>query len=116
MQVFELLKSGSLDLRNNKINTHQLDSEIILSHILKETRENLLTNAEREVTKSVVELFNKKILRRSSREPVAYILQIKEFWSKDFFVNKNTLIPRPETELLSENIIKIFKKKQQYLF
>jgi release factor glutamine methyltransferase len=111
MQVFELLKSGSLDLRNNKINTHQLDSEIILSHILKETRENLLTNAEREVTKSVVELFNKKILRRSSREPVAYILQIKEFWSKDFFVNKNTLIPRPETELLSENIIKIFKKK-----
>ena len=111
MQIFELLKSGSLDLRNNKINTHQLDSEIILSHILKETRENLLTNAEREVPKSVVELFNKKILRRSSREPVAYILQIKEFWSKDFFVNKNTLIPRPETELLSENIIKIFKKK-----
>ena len=47
--------------------------------------------------------FNKLITRRSKREPLAYILKKKEFWSKNFFVNRNTLIPRPETELLCES-------------
>ena len=55
------------------------------------------------------------ISRRAKREPIAYILKSKEFWSKDFFVDRSTLIPRPETELLCENIIKIFKNKSLYL-
>ena len=50
--------------------------------------------------------------RRSKNEPIAYILEEKEFWSKKFIVNKNTLIPRPETELLVEKLVKLYKDKK----
>ena len=53
--------------------------------------------------------------RRSSKEPIAYILEKKEFWSKSFLVNNNTLVPRPETELMVEKIVKIFKKKDIFI-
>ena len=55
--------------------------------------------------------FNLAIKRRIKREPVAYIVGRKEFWSKDFLVNKATLIPRPETELLVYKIVDYFKNK-----
>ena len=53
--------------------------------------------------------------RRIKNEPVAYIFKQKEFWSKKFIVNNNTLIPRPETELLVEKIVKYFKNKDIFL-
>ena len=56
--------------------------------------------------------FKEYLLRRSKNEPIAYILKEKEFWSKRFIVNQDTLIPRPETELLVENLIKTFKNKK----
>ena len=57
-------------------------------------------------------IFKKYIVRRSKNEPIAYILEKKEFWSKNFKVNKDTLIPRPETELLIDKLLKIFKDKK----
>jgi len=111
MIISELLNSGSKILKEHKVKTHQLDSELILSNLLRKQRENLLINLNQEVTKSTMINFNKLIFKRSNKEPIAYILKTKEFWSKDFFVNKHTLIPRPETELLCENIIKKFKYK-----
>ena len=71
-----------------------------------------MVNLDTEVSQSVINRFNEKIDRRSFNEPVAYILKKKEFWSKDFYVNKNTLIPRPETELLTESVIKMFRNKK----
>jgi len=111
MNVSELLNSGTKMLKQNKIETHQLDSELVLSSLLKKKRENLLINLNEEVSKNIIDDFVKLIFRRANREPLAYILENKEFWSKDFFVNRNTLIPRPETELLCESVIKIFKNK-----
>jgi len=111
MITSELLNLGSKTLKRNGIRTHQLDSELLLANLLKKQRENLLINSDQKVSENTIISFNKLINKRSMKEPLAYILKNKEFWSKDFFVNKNTLIPRPETELLSENIIKIFKKK-----
>ncbi|MBL6857276.1 MAG: peptide chain release factor N(5)-glutamine methyltransferase [Pelagibacteraceae bacterium] len=115
MNISDLLHSGSKVLRLNKIKTHQLDSEIVLSNLLKKQRENLLINLKQNVAENVIFKFEKLISRRATREPLAYILKNKEFWSKDFFVNRNTLIPRPETELLCENIVRIFKNKSLYL-
>ena len=108
MNISELLNSGSIALRLNKIKSHQLDSELVLS---KKQRENLLINLNEKVSDNVAINFQKLIKRRAKREPLAYILKNKEFWSRDFFVNRNTLIPRPETELLCESVIKIFKNK-----
>ncbi|MDC0449563.1 peptide chain release factor N(5)-glutamine methyltransferase [Pelagibacteraceae bacterium] len=115
MYISELLHSGSKILKLNKIRTHQLDSELVLSNLLKIQRENLIVGLNQKVSENTVHNFEKLISRRANREPLAYILKNKEFWSNDFFVNRDTLIPRPETELLCENIIKIFRNKNLYL-
>jgi release factor glutamine methyltransferase len=115
MNVSELLNLGSKALKFNKIKTHQLDSELVLSNLLNKQRENLIINSDQKVSKNTIFSFKKLIDRRAKKEPLAYILKSKEFWSKDFFVDRNTLIPRPETELLCEKVIKIFKNKNLYI-
>jgi release factor glutamine methyltransferase len=115
MTVLDLLNTGSKILKINKVQTHQLDAEIILASLLKKKREHIIVNSEEKVSNSTINNFNKLINRRSAREPLAYILKEKEFWSKSFFVNKNTLIPRPETELLCDIIIKKIKNETSYI-
>ena len=115
MNISELLQSGSKVLKLNKIRTHQLDSEVVLSNLLNKQRESLIVNSDQKVSKNIIINFKRLIARRAKKEPIAYILKKKEFWSKDFFINTNTLIPRPETELLCENIVKIFKNKNLFI-
>jgi release factor glutamine methyltransferase len=115
MIISDLLNSGSKILKRNNLQTHQLDSEIMLSSLLKKQREQIIINSEKKVSKKTINNFNKLIVRRSTREPLAYILKNKEFWSKDFFVNRNTLIPRPETEILCDIVIKLFKNKDPHI-
>ena len=115
MNVSELLNSGAKTLKQNKIETYQLDSELVLSSLLKKKRENLLINLNEKVSENIVINFEKLIIRRANKEPLAYILKKKEFWSKVFFVNRNTLIPRPETELLCDLIIRKLKNKHPYI-
>ena len=112
MEILQLINSGSKELKNNNIISHKLDSEILLAKILNKKREEILINLDAKVTLKVVKNFKKLIERRSSKEPIAYILEEKEFWSKNFFVDKNTLIPRPETELIVEKLVNIFKDKK----
>ena len=111
MNIFETIKFGSNLLKKSEISSHILDSEILLSNVLNKTREKILVNLDQKITQKNILKFKKYIERRSKYEPVAYILEEKEFWSKKFIVNKNTLIPRPETELLVEKLVKIFKGK-----
>ena len=112
MKVLEAIKAGSKLLKEKNISTYILDSELLLSKSLNKPREEILINLEQNINKKVLADFNKYLHRRSKKEPIAYLLGEKEFWSKKFFVNKNTLIPRPETELLVEKLATIFKKKR----
>jgi release factor glutamine methyltransferase len=112
MNVLELINTGSSFLKKKNIPSHILDSEILLSKILNKTREEILINLEQKVNNENVSVFKKYLNRRSKNEPIAYILNEKEFWCKKFEINKHTLIPRPETELLVEELIKIFDKKK----
>ena len=114
MQILQLLRSGSKILKEKMIISHSLDAELILSDVLKKPREKILISLEDEVSKENIEKFNKKISRRAKKEPVAYILRNKEFWKKKFLINRNTLVPRPETELLVEKLVKIFKNKNSF--
>ena len=111
MNIFETIKFGSNLLKKSEISSHILDSEILLSNVLNKAREKILVNLDQKITQKNILKFKKYIERRSKYEPIAYILEEKEFWSKKFIVNKNTLIPRPETELLVEKLVKIFKGK-----
>ena len=115
MNILKLINFGSEKLKAKNIFSHKLDSEILLSKILDKKREELLINLDKKVSAENVRKYQKIILRRSLKEPVAYILKKKEFWSKNFIVNKSVLIPRPETELMVEKIVKIFDKKDIFI-
>ena len=115
MEVLELINQGSKQLRSKKIITYKLDSEILLSKVLNMTREQLLINLKQNTCSKEINYFQKLITRRSLNEPIAYILNQKEFWSKNFFVNRHALIPRPETELIVEKIISIFNTKDIFI-
>ncbi len=112
MEIIDLLNNGAMQLKKMNINSYKLDSEILLSKVLKKKREDLLVNLNKKIEQNAINDFQKLIKRRSLQEPIAYILKKKEFWSNDFVVNSNTLIPRPETELMVEKVIKIFKAKE----
>ena len=114
MNTLKLINEGSYKLKQSDIISHQLDSEILLSKVLNKTRENLLINLEQNIDGKHVKKFEKLILRRSLDEPIAYILKKKEFWSKTFVINNDTLIPRPETELMVEKLVYIYKQKNKY--
>tara|TARA_B100001564_G_scaffold335000_1_gene324000 strand:- start:143 stop:982 length:840 start_codon:yes stop_codon:yes gene_type:complete len=111
MNVFEIIKFGSNLLKEKKISSYILDSEILLSKALNKSREDLLINLDQKIHETNISTFKYYLERRSKNEPIAYILEEKEFWSKKFKVNKDTLIPRPETELLVDKILKLYKKK-----
>ena len=113
MKTSEAINIGSKILKNRNITSHKIDAEIILSHVLKTSREKLLIN-EQVISYTNLKRFKKIISRRLKKEPIAYIFNKKEFRSKDFYVVKNSLIPRPETELLIDPIIKKFKGKSLY--
>tara|TARA_B100001029_G_scaffold159817_1_gene147382 strand:- start:1376 stop:2203 length:828 start_codon:yes stop_codon:yes gene_type:complete len=113
MNSTQLLEIGAKTLKNNKVISYRLDSEIILSQILKISRENLLIK-EYNISDIKIIKFKSLISRRSKQEPIAYIFKKKEFRSRDFFIDNKSLIPRPETELLIDPIIKIFKNKNLF--
>ncbi|MBL6786041.1 MAG: peptide chain release factor N(5)-glutamine methyltransferase [Candidatus Pelagibacter bacterium] len=112
MNTLEAIKFGSNLLKEKKIQSYILDSELLLSKTLNKSREKILTNLDVGIKKKNFNIFKDYLIRRSKNEPIAYIFGEKEFWSKSFNVNKHTLIPRPETELLVDELLKIFKGKK----
>jgi release factor glutamine methyltransferase len=112
MKALDLIKFGERELKQKKIVSSRLDSELLLSKVLKKKREEILINLEQEICQNNLSIYKELITRRSQNEPIAYILREKEFWSKSFFVNPDTLIPRPETEIMVEKLVKIFKEKK----
>ena len=112
MNLQNIVQEASQKLKDNNIVTYTLDAQIILADIMDITREFLITNNKINVSEIIIEKYDKAIKRRINNEPVAYITGKKEFWSENFAVNKSTLVPRPETELLIYKIVDIFKNKK----
>ena len=106
MNYSQIIKFGSHKLKLKNIDTYILDSELLLSHILKSSREQILINLNAKITKNDFKEFKKLLLRREKKEPIAYITKKKEFWKNNFYVNSDVLIPRPETELIVEEVLK----------
>ena len=112
MNTNDLLKFGSTTLKDKKIVSFDLDAELLLAKVLRKNRQDLLQNLNQKIKKNHLLKYSNLIYRRSSHEPIAYILNKKEFWSKFFHVTKDTLIPRPETELMVDQLIKMYKNKK----
>ena len=111
MNALDLINFGAKELRQKKIDSSRLDSELLLSKILNKNREEILINLEQEICQKHF-LSTKELIQEDLKnEPIAYIMEEKEFWSKNFFVSPDTLIPRPETELMVEKLVKFLRKK-----
>ena len=106
------IKQASQLLKNKNIISHELDVQVILSDIMGVTRDFFIANSHINVSINTIKKFNHAIKRRINREPVAYIIGKKEFWSQDFAVNHATLVPRPETELLIYKVVDFFKNER----
>ena len=112
MILENIIKEASQLLKKKNISSHKLDAELLLSHIMGVTKEFLILNTNTPIPQKISNKYEEAINRRINKEPVAYIIGKKEFWSQDFMVNQSTLVPRPETELLLYKLIKFFKNKK----
>ena len=116
MNSRELLQIGSKILKTKKISSYSIDSEIILSNLLGKTREELLLNLDFTINDNQENSFKKLVQRRANKkEPIAYILNCKEFWNSKLYIDKHALIPRPETELMVDKVLSIIKKTDPYV-
>jgi release factor glutamine methyltransferase len=113
MNIENILNEGIRTLKQSKIPNPQLDSEILLSNSIKRDKKYIILNPKELLNSEQVETFKNLIERRRKKEPVAYLINKKEFWKDEFFVNKNVLIPRPDTELIIEQVLKIYSKDSQ---
>ena len=113
MNIKNTLNSGLKILNENNINNSILDSELLLAKAIKKDRQYIILNSEKELDKSSLKLFFNLIERRKKGEPIAYLINKKEFWKETFYINKNVLIPRPDTEIIIEQILKTSSSKNQ---
>lgn len=114
MRVWEELKRGAEYLSQAGIEHYQLESEILLSHVLQMPREKLYIHDELEIKCEDYARWASVLNERKRKKPIAYILGKKEFMSMDFLVDENVLIPRPETELIVEKVLSITNGKKDY--
>jgi release factor glutamine methyltransferase len=108
--VLELINETTAYFKKKAIESARLDAELLLAHCLNRTRIQLYIDFERQVTAEELFAFRELVRRRAAREPVAYLIGYKDFWSLKIKVEKGVLIPRPETELLVEEAVKIFER------
>ena len=111
MNIQSAIIEGANILKNKSINSAKLDSEILLASVIDKDRKYLILNNDQNIQEKNLIHFQKLISKRSFREPIAYLTNKKHFWNYKFFVTKDTLIPRPDTELIVEQILKLTKSK-----
>ena len=111
MNIQSALTEGLNILKNKSILSAKLDSEILMAKALGKKREYIILNNDKIIKEQNLEYFKKLVQERATRKPIAYLLNKKFFWKSEFYVNKNTLIPRPDTEIIIEQILKVTKNK-----
>ena len=113
MKIKNILNEGINILQKHKISNPQLDSEILLSNSIEKDKKYIILNPKELLNSEQLKKFKSLIERRKNGEPIAYLINKKEFWKDEFFVNKDVLIPRPDTELIIEQVLKIYSSGVQ---
>ena len=111
MDIFSALKKADKYLKINNIKSSRLDSEILLSKAINQDRKYIILNPKKKLSNKVFSCFKKLISQRSKGTPIAYLVEKKEFWKYEFKITENVLIPRPDTELIIEEALKVSKNK-----
>jgi release factor glutamine methyltransferase len=113
MNIEKTLNQGINILKKNNIPNPYLDSEILLSESINEDKKFIILNSKKILNNKQLDIFNSFIDRRKNGEPIAYLVKKKEFWKNEFYINKDVLIPRPDTELIIEQVLKTYPKQTQ---
>ena len=107
------INEGGRILKENNIDSFQLDSEILMSKAIDKDRKYLILNMKEFIKKNQFDYFKKLIDQRSKGRPIAYIVGKKEFWKYEFNINSHVLIPRPDSELIIDQALKVTKNKSK---
>jgi release factor glutamine methyltransferase len=113
MNIQNAIRKGIMILSEKKIKTAELDSEILMSKAINKEKKFLILNFNNEIPKENLNIFNDLVNQRSKGKPIAYLLKKKEFWKNEFVVDRNVLIPRPDTEILVEQALELTKNKNK---
>ena len=113
MNIENTLILGKKTLKANNIPNPFLDSEILLSKSIDKDKKYIILNSKKIIKNEQLMNFNSFIDRRKEGEPIAYLTNKKEFWKNEFYVDKDVLIPRPDTELIIEQVLKTSTKQSQ---
>ena len=113
MILEKAINIASIKLRKNNIKTAQLDSEMLMSSIIKKSRKFILLNLNYNLENSKLDNFKKLIKLRSKGKPVAYLTGRKNFWKHEFKINSDVLVPRPDTETMVEEALKYVRNKNK---
>jgi release factor glutamine methyltransferase len=107
MKIKEALKQGTAELRDLNISEPGASAEVLLSDVLNNTRTDISAHPEHELTSKEYKKFQKYLGRRKNHEPVWQIIGKVDFWGMQYLVDKNVLVPRPETEILVQEALKL---------
>ena len=113
MNINFAINQGSRILGNKFIKNPKLDSEILLAKTINKDRNYILLNPNNFLNENDINLFFKLIKQRSLGNPIAYLTNKKFFWNSEFYITDDTLIPRPDTELIIENVLRLTKQKNK---
>ena len=113
MNIFEAIKKGDAILRESGIKSYKIDSEILMSRVIKKNRADTILNSKTELSQKDYNLYENLIIQRSKQKPIAYLTGKKEFWKYEFSVTKDVLIPRPDTEIIVEKTLRLTKNKNK---
>ena len=113
MNIQSAIVEGTNILKDRSILSAHLDSEILMAKALGANREYIILNNDKVLKEKNLKYFKKLVQERASRKPIAYLLNKKFFWNSEFYVNKNSLIPRPDTEIVIEQVLKLTKNKNK---
>ena len=113
MDIQSALKKGQSILINNNILSAKLDSEILMSQAIRKNKKFIILNLRKEIKKKDLDYFDNLIKERAKSKPIAQIIKKKDFWKYEFIVNNDVLIPRPDTEILIEQALKLIKNKNR---
>ena len=113
MNIQSAINEGESILKDKSIPTAKLDAEILMAKSIEKDRKYIILNNNKNLEEENLRYFKDLINERSKKKPVAYLTNKKFFWNSEFFVTLDTLIPRPDTELIIEQILKITKHKNK---
>ena len=117
MNINSAIIHGAKVLKDNLIKNPYLDSEILMTKAIEKDRKYILLNSKRDLDKEDLNTFKKLIKKRSIGKPIGYLTNKKFFWNSEFTLSDDILIPRPDTELVIENVLDLtaYKKKLNIL-